>query len=247
MSYDRAITVFSPDGHLFQVEYAGEAVRKGLCAVGVRGKECVVLAVEKPIVQKLQDSRTVRKIVKVDDHIFLTYAGMSADARVLINKAQLQCQAYRLNYDDRMEVDFLAKFVGEVQQKSTQKGGSRPYAVGTIIAGFNSDGTPQLWQTEPSGMTAAWRACVLGKKSKTVHEEMEKDYVDGMANDAALKFAVKSVLEVAESGGKNIEVMMMTKAGVVEVDDKELDALVKVLEKEREEARAKKRAAAEES
>lgn len=245
MSYDRAITIFSPDGHLFQVEYAGEAVRKGLCAVGVRGKDCVILAVEKPIVQKLQDSRTVRKIVKIDDHIFLTYAGMSADARVLINKAQLQCQSYRLNYDDRMEVDFLAKFVGEVQQKSTQKGGSRPYAVGTIIAGFNTDGTPQLWQTEPSGMTAAWRACVLGKKSKTVHEEMEKGYENEMDQAAALKFAVKSVLEVAESGGKNIEVVIMTKDNVSEVEDDKLEALIKVLEQEREVARAKKRAAAE--
>ena len=240
MSYDRAITIFSPDGHLFQVEYAGEAVKKGLCAVGIRGKSSVVLAVEKPSTQKLQDSRTLRKIVKVDDHIYLTYAGMMADARILINKAQLQCQSYKLSYDDRMEVDFCAKFIGEVQQKSTQKGGSRPYAVGTIVAGFNANGTPQLWQTEPSGMTAAWRACCLGKKSKAVQEEMEKGYENDMDDAAALKFAVKSVLEVAESGGKNIEVVQIKKDGVVDISEEHLAALIAELQKEREEARAKK-------
>jgi 20S proteasome subunit alpha 4 len=248
MSYDRAITVFSPDGHLFQVEYATEAVKKGLCAVGVRGADTVVLAVEKKSVQRLQDSRTIRKIFKLDDHCFLAFAGLSADARVLINKAQLECQRFRLNYEDTMDVDLLVRYVAEVQQKSTQSGGSRPFGVSTIIGGFNEDGTPQLWQTDPSGMSAAWRAAVIGRNSKTVLDFMEKDYKDGMTRDECVRFAIKSLLEVVESGSKNIELVILRHRETQYLTDEELFDFVQAVEKERsEEAARKRRVAAEEA
>jgi 20S proteasome subunit alpha 4 len=245
-SYDRAITTFSPDGHLFQVEYAGEAVKKGLCAVGVRGEDTVVLAVEKRAVQKLEESRTVRKILKVDDHIYLAFAGLSADARVLVQHAQLQCQSFKYQYEDPMDVDFLVRYVAEVQQKSTQRGGHRPYAVGCIIGGFNADGAPQLWQTEPSGVSAAWRACATGKNAKTVIEEMEKQDEEGKlpkTRDETVRFAIRALLEVVESGSKNIEVVVLKRGEkATTVNDAELTQLTAELEKEREEARAKKRA-----
>jgi 20S proteasome subunit alpha 4 len=245
MSYDRAITVFSPDGHLFQVEYAAQAVQKGLCAVGVKGTDVVVLAVEKKAVQKLQDGRTVRKIFKLDEHAYLAFAGMSADARVLVHKVQQQCQSFRLSFDDTMDVDFIVSYLAELQQKATQSGGRRPYGVATIVGGFNTDGTPQLWATEPSGMATAWKACAIGRNSKTVLEALEKGYKPGLNRDEAVKVAVRALLEVVESGARNLELTILTAAGATSASEEEIAALTDALEREREEERARKRRSAD--
>lgn len=241
MSYDRAITVFSPDGHLFQVEYAQEAVKKGLAAVGVLGKDSIVIAVEKRSAQKLQDSRTIRKIYKVDNHIFLAFAGLSADARVLINKAQLECQRFRLNYEDSVDVDLLVRFLARVQQKSTQSGGSRPYGVSTIVGGFNENGQPQLWKTDPSGMSTAWQAAAIGRHDQTIVDYMEKTYKPEMSRDECIHFAIKSLLEVVESGSKNIELLVLQYKQAGYVAEDELTAFVERVEKEKEEEAAKKK------
>lgn len=242
MSYDRALTVFSPNGHLFQVEYAQEAVKKGLVGIGVRGKDTIVIAVEKRSAQKLQDSRTIRKVYRVDDHIFIAFAGLSADARVLINKAQLECQRFRLNYEDAIDVDVLARFVAGVQQKSTQSGGSRPFGVSTIIGGFNEDGEPQLWKTDPSGIYTAWKAVAIGRHDQTVIEYMEKNYVDNMSRDECVHFAIKSLLEVVESGSKNTEILILSHKESGYLSEQELSEFVKKVEGEREEEERRKKA-----
>jgi len=233
--YDRAITVFSPDGHLFQVEYALEAVRKGTTAVGVRGKNILVVGVEKKSALKLQDPRTVRKIVKIDDHVCLAFAGLTADARVLINKARIECQSYKLSLEDPVTVEYLTRYVAGVQQKYTQSGGVRPFGISTIIVGYDLDGTPKLYSTDPSGTFSAWKANAIGRNSKTVREFLEKNYTeDAVAtNEGTIKLTVKALMEVIESG-KNLEVAVMERGtGLRILEDADIEAIVNQVELEK--------------
>lgn len=112
-TYDKAITIFAPDGNLFQVQYAFEAVNRGASTIGIKGKDCVVLAVEKKSAAALQDPQTIKKIQQVDDHIMLTFAGLQADARVLVDKARLECQSFRFNLEDEPTLEYIAHFIAE--------------------------------------------------------------------------------------------------------------------------------------
>ncbi|TYJ44435.1 hypothetical protein E1A91_A03G224600v1 [Gossypium mustelinum] len=242
--YDRAITVFSPDGHLFQVEYALEAVRKGNAAVGVRGTDIVVLGVEKKSAVKLQDS-SVRKIVSLDDHIALACAGLKADARVLINRARIECQSHRLTVEEPVTVEYITRYIAGLQQKYTQSGGVRPFGLSTLIVGFDPyTGVPSLYQTDPSGTFSAWKANATGRNSNSMREFLEKNYKETSGHET-IKLAIRALLEVVESGGKNIEVATMTKEhGLRQLEESEIDAIVAEIEAEKAAAEAAKKALA---
>uniref|UniRef100_A0A9J7X113 Proteasome subunit alpha type n=1 Tax=Cyprinus carpio carpio TaxID=630221 RepID=A0A9J7X113_CYPCA len=238
--YDRAITVFSPDGHLFQVEYAQEAVKKGSTAVGIRGKDIVVLGVEKKSVAKLQEERTVRKICALDEHVCMAFAGLTADARIVINRARVECQSHRLTVEDPVTVEYITRYIFTNRLKYTHNG-RRPFGISALIVGFDYDGTPRLYQTDPSGTYHAWKANAIGRSAKTVREFLEKNYTDeAIASDNdAIKLAIKALLEVVQSGGKNIELAVIRRNQPLK--SKEIETLVAEIEKEKEEEAEKKK------
>lgn len=209
--YDRALSVFSPDGHVFQVEYALEAVKRGTCAVGVKGEGIVVLGCEKRSAMKLQDTRiTPSKISLVDNHVCLAFAGLNADARILVDKARLEAQSHRLTVEDPVSIEYITKYIAGVQQRYTQSGGVRPFGISTLVIGFDPSGKEaKLYQTEPSGIYSAWKANAIGRSSKTVREFLERNHKDGMDREETIKLTVKSLLEVVQTGAKNIEIAIM--------------------------------------
>ncbi len=133
-------------------------ISSGTCAVGVKGKDIVVLGCEKRSAMKLQDTRiTPSKIGLLDTHVCLAFAGLNADARILVDKARVEAQSHRLTVEDPVTIEYITKFVAGVQQSYTQSGGVRPFGISTLIVGFDKgDRSPRLYQTEPSGIYSAW-------------------------------------------------------------------------------------------
>jgi proteasome alpha subunit len=196
IGYDRAITVFSPDGRLYQVEYAIEAVRRGTTAIGIRCKDGVVLAVEKRILN-MQEPETVEKIFDIDTHCGAAIAGLTADARVLIDNARIQSQVNRLYYNEPITIATLTKKICDLKQMYTQHAAVRPFGVALLIAGI--DDSPKIFMTDPSGAFWGMYAASIGSGSTVVKEELEKDYDENKTLDEIIVMALKALKKVIEA------------------------------------------------
>jgi proteasome alpha subunit len=194
--YDRAITVFSPDGRLYQVEYAIETVRRGSLALGIKSTDGVILAVEEKT-RKLQVSNVTQKIFQIDDHIGLAAAGYIPDARTQVDHARFFSQSNRLIYDEPVDVEGVAKNLADVAQQLTQYGGMRPYGVALIIAGVDKNGLG-LFLTDPSGTYLGYDAVAIGAGSEQVTEFLEKNYKNDVSLDRACVLAIESILTISE-------------------------------------------------
>ncbi|XVF32259.1 hypothetical protein REPUB_Repub17cG0066300 [Reevesia pubescens] len=141
--------------------------------------------------------RPVRKIVSLDDHIALACAGLKADARVLINRARIECQSHRLIVEDSVTVEYITRYIAGLQQKYIQSGGVRPFRLSTLIVGFDSyKGVPSLYQTDPSRKFFAWKANAIGRNSNSMREFLEKNYKETSGQET-VKLAIRALLEVS--------------------------------------------------
>ncbi|PSP37825.1 proteasome endopeptidase complex, archaeal, alpha subunit [Halobacteriales archaeon SW_10_66_29] len=194
-AYDRGITIFSPDGRLYQVEYAREAVKRGTASIGIRTNDGVVIAVDKRIRSPLMERDSVEKIHKADDHVGIASAGHVADARQLIDFARRRAQVNELRYGEPIAVETLTKEVTDYIQQYTQVGGARPFGVALIIAGI-ADGEPRLYETDPSGTPYEWKALAVGADRGDIREYLEEHYDEGMDLDGGVRLALEALASV---------------------------------------------------
>jgi proteasome alpha subunit len=197
MGYDRAITVFSPDGRLYQVEYAREAVKRGTTAVGIKAKDGVVLIVDKRVSSKLLEPSSIEKIFKIDEHIGVASSGLVGDARALVDRARIECQINRVSYDEKIEVEALAKKLCDHMQTLTQYGGIRPYGTALLIAGV-SDHEGRLFETDPSGTLLEYKATGIGIGRPAAMKVFEEEYNPGLSIKDAIQLGLKALHSATE-------------------------------------------------
>ncbi len=176
LGYDRGSTIFSPDGRLFQVEYAIEAVKRGTTAIGIKTMEGCCLTVQKRLHTSLIEKDMVKKIFSIDDQIATAIAGLTADARILVNQARIQAQIHRITYNEPITVEALTRRLANLKQMYTQHAGVRPFGVSLLIAGCDEVMGPQLYMTEPSGSYWSYRATAIGSGAPAIIEFLEGEY-----------------------------------------------------------------------
>jgi len=218
--YDSAITVFSPDGRLFQVEYAREAVKRGTTALGIKAKDGAVLLVDKRATTRLVEMESIVKIFQIDDHIGVATSGLVADARALVDFARVQAQVNKTTYDEPIGIETLSKEICDFKQSYTQSGGVRPFGVSLLIAGIEG-GTTRLFETDPSGALLEYKATGIGSGRAEIMDFLEKKYGEDIKLDDAIKLGLEALKTVTEGvlDALNIEI------GVIELSTRKFRKL----------------------
>ncbi|MWV65283.1 archaeal proteasome endopeptidase complex subunit alpha [Halorubrum sp. JWXQ-INN 858] len=228
-AYDRGITIFSPDGRLYQVEYAREAVKRGTASVGIRAADGVVLAADKRARSPLMEPESVEKLHKADDHVGIASAGHVADARQLIDFARRQAQINRLRYGEAMGIETLTKTITDHIQQYTQVGGARPFGVALVVGGIEN-GEPRLFETDPSGTPYEWKALSIGSDRSDLREFLEAEYDEGLTTDEALGLALDALGQTNEDGltpdGVGVATITVEDETFTQPSNEELEAIL---------------------
>jgi len=219
--YDRGVNTFSPEGRLFQVEYAIEAIKLGSTAVGVQSAQGVVLAVEKRVTSTLLESSSIEKIMEIDSHIGCAMSGLTADARTMIDHARVEAQSHRFNYDEAMTVeactqaicDLALRFGEDRKGRSGEEQMSRPFGVALLVAGIDENG-PVLYQTDPSGTFIQYDAKAIGAASEGAQTSLQEEYNKNLTLEQAETLALSVLKQVMEEkiNSNNVEIAAVTTA-----------------------------------
>jgi proteasome alpha subunit len=192
MGYDRAITMFSPDGRLLQVEYAKKTVKQGSTTIGIATKAGVVLISDKRILNKMIIPESVEKIFEIDEHMGATASGIVSDARQLVERAQVKAQQGRVTYDSPVDVVSIVKDLANLMQMTTQTGAYRPFGVSIIIGGVDPTGS-SVYVVDPTGIYFRYKAVAIGEGDTEVEEMLQKGYKDDMSTDEAISLGLKAL------------------------------------------------------
>eukprot|EP01103_Thecamoeba_quadrilineata_P005278 TRINITY_DN150_c0_g2_i2.p1 TRINITY_DN150_c0_g2~~TRINITY_DN150_c0_g2_i2.p1 ORF type:complete len:252 (-),score=34.07 TRINITY_DN150_c0_g2_i2:201-929(-) len=208
--YDRGVNTFSPQGRLFQVEYAIEAIKLGSTAIGIQTREGVILAVEKRITSPLMEPSSIEKIMEIDSHIGCAMSGLTADARTMIDHARVETQNHRFSFNEPMSVDSITQAVcdlalrfGEDRKKETVM--SRPFGVALLIGGVDDNG-PSLYHTDPSGTFVQYEAKAIGAGSEGAQSTLQEKYNTSMSLKEAELLALSTLKQVMEEKIKSTNV-----------------------------------------
>ncbi|EAL66781.1 proteasome subunit alpha type 4 [Dictyostelium discoideum AX4] len=242
--YDQRTTIFSPEGRVYQVEYAMTAIRHAGATVGILAKDGIVLAAEKKTTAKLLDSSTSisEKMFKIDEHVVCAVAGITSDANILINYARLSSQRFFYQYQEPMPVEQLVSQICDTKQGYTQYGGLRPFGVSFLYAGWDRHYGFQLYQSDPSGNFAGWKATSIGgENSQVAQSVLRSNYKPDISLKEALQLALKVLTKTMDRSNINsekLEFSYFTKQGDNVVyhifTAAELDAFIKETDLEQE-------------
>ncbi|DAZ94901.1 TPA: hypothetical protein N0F65_003071 [Lagenidium giganteum] len=245
--YDGRTTTFSPEGRLFQVEYAMEAINNAGSAVGILAKDGIVIAAEKKTVSKLlAPTKSSEKTMKLDDHLICAVAGLTADANILVNYARLSAQRYELAYQEKQPCEQLVQNICNYKQAYTQFGGQRPFGVSFLYAGWDRHHGFQLYHSDPSGNYGGWKATAIGANNRAAKSLLKNEYEDSLTVETALKFAVKvmgKTMDTTTPSAEKLEFTTVTRnaQGKIvhrQLTEKETEALLKEAHAEAEAAAA---------